>query len=318
MRDNYRIRNFPISFFSIILGLSGFAIAFQKAEQILQIPFAISDYILYIALFVFSIITMIYLLKIILAPRDVMAEFRHSNKLNFFPAFSISLLLFSIAFLDINLTVTRYLWISGVALHLLFTIKTMSFWIQHDGLEASDMNPAWFIPIVGNILVPVAGVAVYPAEISWFFFSIGLLFWIVLFTILINRLLFHKPMHEKLLPTLFIMIAPPAVGFISYVKLTGAVNDFSRILFYFALFILLLLIAQIKYLYRSRFFLSWWAYSFPLSAITIATSLMFHKTEMIFFRGLAYFLLSILCIVIIGLIFKTIVAITKRQICVEE
>ena len=43
-------------------------------------------------------------------------------------------------------------------------------------------NP-WFIPVVGNIIVPIAGVDDAPAEVSWFFFSFGLIFWIALFTL---------------------------------------------------------------------------------------------------------------------------------------
>lgn len=49
--------------------------------------------------------------------------------------------------------------------------------------------PAWFIPVVGNIIVPLAGVRFAPAEVSWFFFSIGLVFWIVLLAIVMYRLM---------------------------------------------------------------------------------------------------------------------------------
>jgi tellurite resistance protein len=35
--------------------------------------------------------------------------------------------------------------------------------------EIKHFNPAWFIPIVGNILVPIAGVHHAPIEISYFF-----------------------------------------------------------------------------------------------------------------------------------------------------
>ena len=318
MKGINRIRYLPISFYSIILGLVGFTIAFQKAEQMLGMPFVISPYILISALASFAVITILYLTKTIVFPGDVLREFRHPTKLNFFSAFSISLLLFSVAFLSVNVSVAKYLWIVGVILHFLFTIGVFSFWIQHDKLEIIHMNPAWFIPVVGNILVPVAGVTFFSSEISWFFFSIGLGMWISLFAILINRLIFHRPIHEKLLPTLFILIAPPAVGFISYVKLTDSINDFAKIMFYFALFMLVMLVSQVKYLHTSKFYLSWWAYSFPVSAITIATSLMFHKTDEIFFKGLSYILLFVLCLIVIGLVVNTIKAIRDKQICVRD
>lgn len=210
------------------------------------------------------------------------------------------------------------MWISGAILNLFFTLKILSFWIQHEKLEITHMNPAWFIPVVGNILVPAAGAALFSKEISWFFFAVGIIFWIVLFSILFNRIVFHIRMPEKLFPTFFILIAPPAVGFISYVKLTGAVNDFARVMYYFALFTLVLLAWQLKYIRISKFFLSWWAYSFPMAAITIATILMFRQTNLVFFQGLAYLLFFVLFIIILGLSIKTVQAIWNKQVFVKE
>jgi tellurite resistance protein len=39
--------------------------------------------------------------------------------------------------------------------------------------------------------------------------------WAVMFTIIMNRIVFHNPLPQKLMPTLFILIAPPAVALIS-------------------------------------------------------------------------------------------------------
>ncbi|MFX4155809.1 C4-dicarboxylate ABC transporter, partial [Aliarcobacter butzleri] len=76
-------------------------------------------------------------------------------------------------------------------------------------------NPAWFIPIVGNLIVPLAGVGIVDNTILYFYFSIGIFFWINLFAIILNRIIFHNQFAPKLKPTHFILIAPPAIGFIS-------------------------------------------------------------------------------------------------------
>jgi len=318
MKKECRIRHFPISFFSMILGLAGFTIAFQKAEQVLKIPIYFSQYILLATLVIFSTISVIYLVKVIRFKDDVKNEFNHPVKLNFFPTFSISLLLLSGAFLSVNMHISKYLWIAGAIIHFIFTIKIISIWIQHTKFEIKHMNPVWFIPAVGNILVPTAGVSHFSPEISWFFFSVGLFFWIALFIIFFNRIIFHNPLSDKLLPTLFILIAPPAVGFISLVKLTGEVNEFSKILFYFGLFIVFLLFAQINLFRKINFYLSWWAYSFPLASITIASILMFHEKNIEIFRYLSWILFITLNMVIALLLIKTIISISKKEICIEE
>jgi tellurite resistance protein len=313
-----RIKNFPISFFSAVLGLAGLTIALKRAEQFLGMPVAISTGVLVFTLAVFVVISIVYLIKIINFREDLAAELRHPVRINFFPTFSISLLLFSIAFLGINTEIAKYLWVVGVILQLLFTIRVLSYWIQSEHLQVTHMNPSWFIPVVGNILVPAAGVELFSPEISWFFFSIGIVFWVVLFSILFNRIVFHAPVPSKLLPTFFIMIAPPAIGFVSYLKLSGGLNDFSRVLYYFALFMFFLLLSQMKYIHKAVFYLSWWAYSFPVAAITIASIVMFHLTGLMFFKAAGYGFLALLAGIIIFLMGKTVDSILKKQICVEE
>jgi len=302
----------------MILGMAGFTIAFQRAESILKMSPHLSWYILIITVLFFGTLSFVYLFKLIKFPEEVKKEFNNPVKLSFFPTFSISLLLLSIAFLSTNLLVSKYFWISGVIIHFILTIKTISIWIQHTKFEIKHLSPTWFIPAVGNILVPIAGVKHASPEISWFFFSIGFIFWIILLVIVFNRIIFHDPLPNKLLPTLFILIAPPAVGFISLVKLTGEINEFAKLLYYFALFLTFLLLAQAKMFYKIKYYLSWWAYSFPISAITTASILMFHEAHLLSFKYISWIFFILLNGIIIILLTKTIKAILKKEICVEE
>ncbi|MBK7104484.1 MAG: SLAC1 anion channel family protein [Ignavibacteriae bacterium] len=313
-----RLKNFPINFFSIILGLTGFTLALQRSETFLHNPIKVSSIILALTILIFLVILIIYFLKTVKFRSEVLKEFNHPIKLSFFPTISISFIMLSVALVKIDFTISKILWIVGTIGQLLLTLKIISIWIQHTHFEILHMNPAWFIPAVGNILVPISGVDFFSSEISWFFFSIGFFFWIILMVIFFNRIIFHHPLPERLLPTLFILIAPPAVGFISYFKISGEINDFSKILYYYALFLTLLLFFQIKMFGKIKFYFSWWAYSFPLSAITIATILMFHQTQFDFFSYLSIALLIILTFVIGIIFYKTVIAIKNKEVCVEE
>ncbi|MEN8193539.1 MAG: SLAC1 anion channel family protein [Bacteroidota bacterium] len=318
MVKDFRLQNFPISFFSVILGLTGFTVAFQKVEEILQLTFNISDFVLIFSVIVFLILSVTYLVKSIKYPSVVKEEFNHPIKLNFFPTFPISFILLSIAFLGIDIIISKYLWYTGVIFLFFVTLKILSIWIEHEKFEITHMSPAWFIPPVGSIVIPVAGVIHLPNDILWFFFSVGIMFWLILLIIFFNRIIFHHPLPNKLLPTLFILIAPPAIGFIAFVKLTGEVNEFSKILYYFALFLTILLFSQFKMFRKIDFFLSWWAYSFPISAITLASFLMYHKTEIITFKVIGLILFLLLSMLILLLLYKTIQSIYHKEICVAE
>lgn len=312
-----RIEHFPISFFSIVMGLAGFAIATERIEMITETSLG-SPYIASFALLVFATLTLCYGLKLFRFPTRVREEFDHPVKLHFFPAFSISLLLLAIAFLHISHDLATILWAIGTPLHLVFTFAVISIWIRNAHFHPEHLNPSWFIPVVGNIVIPVAGVFILPGSYLWFFFSIGILFWLMLVTLLINRTIFFKAMPEKLVPTFFIMIAPPAVGVISYVLLTGMVDSFTYVLYFFALFLALLFLGNAPMFAKIRFALSWWAYSFPLAALAISSALIFMKTEETYFYSLALIAFAVLAAVVLALLIRTGICIRKRGICIEE
>ena len=318
MDQEPRLKHFPVAFFAMVMGMSGLTLAWEKSHSVLQMPAFVSKGLLLFTICLFIVLACLFVVKILRYPGAVMKDLGHPIKLSFFPTISISLILLSIGTLHDYKTISFALWAVGSIAHLLFTLYVMQVWMHHEHFEIHHSNPAWFIPIVGNILVPIAGVAHGYYEVSTFFFSIGLLFWIVLLAIIFNRIIFHQPLPGKLLPTLFILIAPPAIGFISYVKLNGDVDIFARVLYYAALFLTLLLFTQIPRFTKIKFFLSWWAYSFPMAAITIATMLMFEKTGHLWFKFAGYGLLGIITLLMSFLLFKTVNAIRMQGICVDE
>lgn len=307
----------PVSVFTVILGLSGFTIVLQKIPLLQTAAPLLSLVLLVFTVVLFLLFTILYLIRALRYPGSLQADFRHPVRISLIPAFSISLLLLSVAFIPLDPQVSRWLWYSGAALHLLLTLAVLSFWIQHPDLQIQHINPAWFIPAVGNMVVPLAG-HLYSPEISWFFFSVGLVFWVILLGLLFNRIFFHHPLPDRLIPTLFILIAPPAVGFVSLVRLSGSVNDAARVLYYFSLFMTMLLFFQWKMFVRLRFSLSWWAYSFPLAALTIATLLMGQESGIVLYQILTWILLVLLVLLMALLLTLSLRAALRREICRPE
>ena len=312
-----RVQNFPIMMFTIIMGFSGFTITYQKANDILNFPSIISAVLIVTTSVLFFFICLLYLSKIILYFNEVKKEYSHPIRINFFATFSISLLLFSIIFHEINTTISSWFFGIGAVLHLFFTFRTISFWVVRNQ-DITHTNPAWFIPIVGNVLVPVAGIDVVSNYILMFYFSIGIFFWIILFAFIFNRIIFHHQLAQKFLPTLFILIAPPAIGFIAYVKLYGSIDMVALFLFNIGIFFTMLVIFMYKQFFGIKYAISWWAYIFPLASMTIATMLFYKLTSFEFLYFLSYFLVSLLNIMFIIVLYKTIKNIFKKNICIEE
>lgn len=313
-----RLEHFPIALFSTVMGTTGLALAWQKAHIVLGMPAIVGASLRGVASALFVFLLVFYGLKALRYPQAVKMEMRHPIRVNFFPTVSISLLLLAIAYLETAPPIAFWFWVVGAVLHLSFTLAIFGSWIHHTHYDIKHANPAWFIPVVGNIIVPVAGVRLASPELSWFFFSIGLVFWIVLSTIVLYRLFFHEPLPARLAPTLFILLAPPSVGFIAYTHLTGEVDAFARILYYTALFLALLLASNAVRFLRLPFFISAWAYSFPLAALTLATLVMHAHLPALGFSLLGVGLLAILSLVVFVLTVRTSIAIWRQQICVPE
>jgi len=315
--EHNRIKFFPIMMYAIVMGMSGLTIMYQKAALWLSMSPWIGTVLMGISTLLFCVITLLYALKYLKYAPAVQKEFSHPIRLNFFAAISISMLMLAIVYKETYPPVAAIFWYPGTLLHFYLTMYTVSFWINRNQ-ELEHSNPAWFIPIVGNLLVPVGGVGFASHGILMYFFSCGLFFWIVLFAILLNRIIFHHQLVVKFMPTMFILIAPPAVGFIAYFKMYGTIDAFSTILFNLALFFTLLLAFMYKNFVKIKFFISWWAFVFPLAAMAISTMLMYHETKDLILWGLSYAMIAVTSIVIAVVAYQTILHMQRGEICVQE
>ena len=312
-----RLQFFPIMMFAIVMGLAGLTLVFKKVSEALYLPSVIYTIMMIGTTIIFFIITFMYLKKIMKHKEEVKKEFSHPIRINFFAASSISILILSMVYKNTIDPIAQIFFIIGAVFHIFFTFYTIKFWINNN-LEMQHSNPAWFIPIVGNLIVPIAGKGFVDDSILYFYFSIGIFFWIILFSIILNRIIFHNQFAPKFMPTLFILIAPPAIGFISYIKLTGSLDFFAQILFNLGLFFTILVFVMYKNFINIKFFISWWAFTFPMAAITLATVLMYDLTHKFFYGLLAYILMTITSVIIILVARQTIIHMNKKEICIME
>ncbi len=316
-----RLRNFPVTFFAVVMGLAGLSVSWYRAAEVLDVPRVIGEVLFWIAAATYVAVLAAYATKLARHPGDVRAELHHRVRLAFVPTLAIALLLLASAAQPYRPGVAGVLWWTGVVAQLPLTLYVLSAWISRPGFGLQHVTPAWFIPIVGNLVVPLAGVAHGPVELSWFFFSLGLVFWAALLPVVLARLFVHEePVPDRLLPMMAVLIAPPAVAFLGYLRLVpGGFGPFAHILYYTALFFLLLVLTQSRRLRRLPFFLSWWAYSFPLAAVTAATEIMAAELgKPAALIVLSWLLLTALSALVAILAIRTITAMTRAEICIPE
>lgn len=110
-----RLHCFPVSFFAIVMGLTGFAVALTKAEEVLGLNVHPATEVTGLAAVIFLLILITYLAKIWHHPLAVGKELRHPVKLSFLPTISISPILLSVALLNKASGASLWLWSIGSA-----------------------------------------------------------------------------------------------------------------------------------------------------------------------------------------------------------
>ena len=209
------------------------------------------------------------------------------------------------------------LWIAGALGMTLFAWLIVTRWLS-DRQQAAHATPAWIVPVVGLLDVPLAlpGLDLPPMQgVMIFGLAVGLFFAMPLFTLILSRLLFEAPLPAALQPSLLILVAPFAVGFSAYVATTGAIDLFAEALFAVALFLLAVLLPKLaRFGHACPFRVSWWGVSFPLAAAAVAALRVAAAEPAPATDGLALVLLGLATLVIGWLLVRTLIGLARGEL----
>lgn len=317
-RSASRFDYLPVALFGSVMGLTGLAVAWRFTHALFGAPLWIAHVLAIVAMLTFLAQAGGYLVKAVTAFDAVRAEFQHPIAGNLFGTPLISLLLLPLLLADINLTLARVIWTIGAVLMTIFAWLIVSRWINVRQKPA-HATPAWIVPVVGMIDVPLAVPALGWGEslhgVMVFATAIGLFFAIPLLTQILSRLMFEEPLPDAMQPALLIMVAPFSVGFSAYVTTAGHIDMFAEALYMLMLFVLAVLFGRLRNLGRCcPFRVSWWAVSFPLAAsANAALHYAEHAAQPVAY-GIAIVLLAIATLVILGLLVRTLTGITRGEL----
>ena len=262
--------------FAIVMGLSGVALAWHRAVPLMGEAAALAAQVLGLAAAsVFALLAAASVLRASRHPQAWAEDLRHPVRHPFAAAVSVSLIL--LATLAVALTrvspAARALWWLGSLSQLALTWWVLARWWrgnQAGGLQWAGVTPVLLIPIVGNVLAPLAGVPLGHADWAAAQFGIGLMFWPLVVALVLTRIAVAGLWPERLRPAVFIFVAPPAVVGLALLQL-GAAPVFAWACWGMALFCLLWAVAQLRAIAAQPFALPHWGLSFPLAAFAALT-----------------------------------------------
>lgn len=235
---------FPVSSFGICLGVSSQAIlwktlATSPSTSFIHFGLTVNLVLWCLSLALLSIISSIYLLKIILYFEAVCREYYHPIRVNFFFAPWISCLFLAIGIpSSIGIKLHAALWYGLMGPIFLLELKIYGQWMSGGRRRLSKVaNPSNHLSIVGNFVGALLGASMGLKEGPIFFFAVGLAHYFVLFVTLYQRLPTNETLPKDLHPVFFLFVAAPSVASMAWAKITGEFGFGSRIAYFIALFL---------------------------------------------------------------------------------
>ncbi|KAL6074286.1 Glutaredoxin domain-containing protein [Balamuthia mandrillaris] len=297
-REFHFIRNCKPSFAGAIMGLTGVASVWKFADQ--QV-FDMKEGQAYwasmalVAAFFGTLFLVLYLLKIICYPYKIWKDWNH-------PAAPLILL-------DGMYSAAR--WFSR------------RWYVDH-------INPTWMIPPVGSLVASFVAPILDSDynDVAWLWFGFGIITWLPIFCIIVQRCITAEELEDKVVPSLFILIAPLALAGSSWVLLRAqrcACNPWQdsplpEIFFYssIGLTLIMAMLVLFRFFGRLKFDMAYWGYTFPIATVSLFT-LQYHEEKGTnLSQAMAVFGVILISYLVALCFLQTITAVLRRDVFVPD
>lgn len=262
--------------YAIPMGLGGLSLAWHRAAPLMgEMADGISLVLGLVAAGVFALLLLATLVRLQRHPEAWAEDRKHPVRHTFIATLPLSMMLLAtvaVALLGPH-PASRALWWLGSVGQMAVTWWVLSRWWlgnKPGGLQWASFTPALFIPVVGNVLAPLAGVPLGHADWAAAQFGVGLMFWPVVLILLLVRMAVQGPFPDRMLPTVFIVIAPPTLVGLGALQM-GASLSVGWACWGMALFSFFWAGSQAGRIRDLPFGMAHWGMSFPLAAFAAFT-----------------------------------------------
>lgn len=281
----------PASFFGIVLGIAGLGGAWRAAHRVWHLPALIGEVLLLVATLVWLIILALYAGKWIYARSEALGEIRHPVQCCFVGLAGLTTMVIAAAALPYSRTAALILFVLGFSYTVAFAVwLTGSLW--EGGRDNAHITAALYLPVVGGSFV-AAAVAAALGYAGWgeLAFGAGAFTWLAVDAMLLQRLYASEALPLIIRPTIGIQLAPPTVGALAYINLSNGPPDmFIHAMLAYGLMQAVVLIRILPWIAARPFSVSYWGFTFGVTALSTAPLRLIERGETGPFAALAPYL----------------------------
>jgi len=259
----------PPNRFGIPLGLAGLATAWHAAGAKLGTSAAIPGAIDILAAVVLLVVGWLYAVQ---GPRRVVADLRDPVQAPFVAVPAITGMMLAAALASVAFAAGRVLVVIFLALTIGVGSYLVGWWIGGDADQVS-VHPGYYLPTVAGGLVGVITLSeVHLRGLAEAAFGVGVLSWVLLGSVVLNRLVTARALPASLQPVTAIELAPPALAGVAWFALASHGTDL--VAYAIGGYLVLMALVQVRLLPRYlklRFSPGFWAFTFSYAiAVTLA------------------------------------------------
>ena len=313
--------------FSVVMGLCGLSLAWHRAGGVLgEMADGIALVVGGLAALVFVVLLVASFVRLSRYPAALAEDLKHPVRHAFVAALPVATLLLAavgVALLGAH-PVFNALWWVGALTQLWATLWVLGRWLSpvsgaspgNTGLWPA-VTPVLLIPVVGNVVAPLAGLPLGHTVWSAAQMGIGVFFWPIVVGLVLVRRIAHSPLPDRILPAWFITLAPPAVMGVVFIQFE-APAAFSLGMWGIAMFTLMWLAPLVSRIASQPFGIAFWGLSFPLASLATLTLRLGELQGGGALQTLGVLLLAVASIVILWLGFATVRGLREGSLLAPE
>lgn len=261
----------PAGLYSIVMGLAGLGGAWLQGAQLLAWPRTPGLALLALAGLAWLVVTGLLAAKFVGARARFDAELAHPSHGAPYALAPATLCLLMPLFDAWAPALARPVLFVGAFGALAVGAWTVGRWVaaRH---ELSMFTPTLHFPLVAGGFLGALGAGILGMQaLGVILFGAGLFAWLAGASVSLHRLIVGEPLPLPMRPLVAIELAPPAVGAVAWIVLSGDAPDaLAALLFGYGLFIALVLVGLGRWFAAAPFGPPWWAFTFPAAALSNA------------------------------------------------
>ena len=293
------IKNFVPSWFAAVMGTGILAVDSLLYSAYLPILKDVAVALFYFNVLLFFIFLIPWVLRWIMFKDNALADLKHPVLSAFYPTIAVGCLVLGADFINIghDMFWGEIFWTFGAIGMFLFSLIVPFYMFKSESIKLEHVNPGWYIPPVGLIVIPIAGSLIMPhltgvwhelvVIINYFGWGAGFFLYLALLAVVIYRFILHHPLPSAMAPTVWINLGPIGAGIVALINMVNnspfiTIKEpfyiFSLIFWGFGLWWSLMAIIMTLYYVKKLklpYAMSWWAFIFPLGVYIASTHLVY-------------------------------------------